>query len=82
MDVTQILSFVSDKAPWLGVVLMVIGALRLVIKPVMSIARSVVEFTPSKADDETLNKVEQSAIYKGAVYALDWLASIKLPAKK
>lgn len=62
-------------------VLLVVGVLRVVVKPVMAIAQSVVSLTPSQKDDELVQKILDSKVYKALVFTLDWLASIKLPKK-
>jgi hypothetical protein len=64
--------------PNLVQVLLVVGILRVVIKPLMSIARAVVTLTAGDADDKALDKVEASSIYKGVTYVLDWFTSIKI----
>jgi len=62
-------------------VVAVVGALRLVFKPVMSAARAYVLSTPSTKDDAVLDKVEGHKAYKIAVYLLDYIASIKVQKK-
>lgn len=61
--------------------LMVIGILRAVNKPFFTLWRSYVQATPTKADDELLDKVERSKITKAILFVLDWTASIKVPDK-
>lgn len=68
----------AGKFPWVLSVVTVIGVLRIVVKPLMSIAKAVAEATSSPSDNLWVEKVENSKIYKGFIYAIDWLASIKL----
>lgn len=67
---------------WVIGILLIIGTLRLVVKPAMAIAKSVVASTPSLEDDLLVQKVETSKAYQIAVFLIDWIASIKLPQKK
>jgi len=60
-------------------VLMIVGILRLIVKPVITIVEVVVSATPSKSDDEAFAKIQQGPVMKWVLYALDWLASIKAP---
>lgn len=63
-------------------VLMIIGGLRIVVKPLMGILKSLAIYTPGKKDDEFVGRVEESKLYKGLVYLVDWFASVKLPGAK
>ena len=56
----------------------IVGALRLVMKPIMGAARAYVLTTPSPKDDAVLDKVEAHKAYKVAMYLLDYIASIKV----
>lgn len=77
-DIAPIVAQLVENYPTLSTVIMVIGALRLIVKPLLAIARSVVQYTPSTADDAALDSVEQSTIMKGLLFVLDWFASVKL----
>jgi hypothetical protein len=65
--------------PQIASVLFVIGALRVVVKPIMAVLEAYVLYTPSLDDDSKLAVLKESAVYKGIVFVLDYLASIKLP---
>ena len=67
--------------PAFATFLILLGTLRLCIKPIMTLARLIAASTPGKADDELLDQVEHSWAYTAFLFALDWLTSIKLPAK-
>lgn len=68
-----------SKYPVVAGVIAVVGILRLVVKPLMSIVEAVVLETASKKDDEAVAKVKDSGIYKGLIWVVDYLASVKLP---
>jgi hypothetical protein len=67
--------------PAFASLLMVVGILRLVMKPLMVFIETLVIATPSKLDDDLYQKMIQSELYKAFVFMIDWLASIKLPKK-
>jgi hypothetical protein len=78
IDFISILIQLVDKYPAISSVIFVIGTLRVINKPLFSLARAVVGVTPSKKDDEYLDKVEQSKVYKTVLYLFDWFASVKI----
>lgn len=63
-------------------ILVIIGSLRLVLKPAFALAYAVVAITPSTKDDAAVKKIEEGKVMKAITFGLDWLASVKLPAKK
>jgi hypothetical protein len=84
MDLSIILSlFVSlaQKYPVLASVIAVMGTARLVMKPIVSCIKALVELTPSKSDDEKVAQVEASKPYKAVIFVLDYFLSVK-PIKK
>jgi len=77
----QIAAFILQFAtnhPYILTILMVIGSLRAILKPLFALARAYTQSTETKADDELVDKVEQSKAYKALVFVLDWFASVKL----
>lgn len=72
----------ASKYPIVASILMVIGTLRLIFKPLMPFLHQIVLAIPGDADDKLLDKVEQSAVWKTILWVLDLFASIKLPAQK
>ncbi|MEW6303501.1 MAG: hypothetical protein AB1705_08530 [Verrucomicrobiota bacterium] len=66
------------KLPWLSTVLLVIGVLRVAVKPAMALFYTIVKATPTDWDDKLYERVESSKVYKAICFALDWLASVKL----
>ena len=69
------------QAPWLATILMVMGALRAIMKPLMELLKVIVKQTPSPKDDAWLSKAMESKFYKTLSFILDWVGSIKLPKK-
>ena len=58
------------------------GSFRLIFKPLMGVIDVVVKLTPSKSDDNLVQEIEESKIYKSIKFIVDWIASIKLPENK
>ena len=67
---------------WLVGILLLVGTLRLVIKPAFAFAYAITAVTPSLKDDAAVKKLEEGKTMKAVKFVIDWLASIKLPAKK
>ena len=72
-----LISFIQGY-PHLSTILMIVGFLRLVIKPIMTILKAYVAITPSNKDNETLDKIFNSKYWKRFLFILDWLTSIKV----
>jgi len=66
---------------WAIAFLTYVATARLILKPTMTWLHSVAEATETKKDDEVIEKVEASPIYKTVVFVLDWIASIKIAKK-
>lgn len=69
----------AQKAPVILSILSIVGLLRLVMKPLMSILKAVAAETATDKDDKIIEKVESSAIWKGLCWVIDYVASVKLP---
>lgn len=100
MDIESIMKFLLEAASGqFGVVAQVmaqlaiiIGSVRLVVKPLRSIIAGIKAFikaTPSQKDDEVIKKVEGSRVMKMAkkvgavlVFLADLILSVKVPAKR
>ena len=65
------------KYPVLTTVLLVVGLLRLTVKPLIEFLRARVAATETKEDDERLDRIERSWWLRALLFALDWGASIK-----
>ena len=77
-DVAVKLLELAYNYPIVITVLSIIGALRIIMKPLFSILHQAVDFTPSNKDNVLLAKIEESKIFKAFIYFLDLFASIKL----
>lgn len=60
----------------------IVGTFRLFFKPIVAGIESAINESESKEDDIILGKVKQNAIYKGFIFVIDLVASIKIPKKK
>lgn len=77
----SILSNFAATHPWLASTFMVVGMCRAIFKPLMAFLHSIADVTPSTKDNELLAKAESSKVYSVLSFALDYVASIKLPPK-
>lgn len=64
--------------PQIAGLIMTIGTARFFMKPI----REIIRLTPTKKDDEILERLEQSRWWKLASWTLNWLVSIPLPRKR
>ena len=78
----SLLASAVEQYPVLTSIFIVIGLLRAINKPLFALLRAYAVQTESKADDEFLDQVEASKLYKTISFVLDWTTSIKLPAKQ
>lgn len=77
-----ILETYSASLPsWLIGVLLLIASCRLILKPAFAFAYAIASLTPSEKDDAAIHKVEDGKIMKTIKFVLDWLGSVKFPAK-
>jgi hypothetical protein len=74
--------YAGSLPTWLLSILLIVGSLRVVIKPLLALLYAVTSLTPSEKDDELIKKIEEHKILKALIFVLDWFASIKLPKKK
>jgi len=73
-----ILHGLVTKYPIITSILLFMGILRVVMKPLFAVLHAYVIATPSEEDNKLLGKVEDSVPLKGLFFVLDYLASIKL----
>lgn len=71
----------ASQYPFIATILMVIGVLRVINKPLFAFLNTVVVATPTPKDNEILKKIETSKAYQYISFVLDYLGSVKLPAK-
>lgn len=69
---------VVENHPWVASLLLLIGSLRLICKPIMSLVRSRIAATPTTDDDAQLQRVMSSWWYQALAWTLDFVASIKI----
>jgi hypothetical protein len=74
----QFIAEMVAKYPTLAAIVVVVGIMRIIAKPLMTFLHSVVQATPSDWDDKLLAKVEASKWLKWLLWALDYAASIKV----
>ncbi len=65
--------------PWFVQLVVVMGSLRLVFKPIFALVERYIADSPSKDDDAKLAAVKASPIYKALSFIVDLLLSVKLP---
>lgn len=78
--VEPLLEGLSGKYGWLTTVVLAVGSLRLLFKPLMLALEHALQSDPAKL--ERLQKFEAGPIYKATAIILDLGASIKLPLVK
>ena len=74
-----LLDAAAGKYGWIMKVVVVIGSLRILFKPLMLAIENFVKQTASPNDDAKLAQFEAGPIYKALSVILDLGASIKLP---
>lgn len=72
----------AAKYPAFSSLFMIMGVLRAVFKPLMTLLHAYVEATPTEKDNELLEKLKKSKAYGAVVWLLDYFASVKLPKAK
>jgi len=72
----------AQKHPVALSVLSALYVLSAINKPLFTLLHKYVEATESSSDNELLNKVENSKVYKAISYLLDWVVRVKLPQPK
>ena len=75
----NLLSELLLQYPHIAAVLLVVGILRIINKPIFALLHVIVQSTKTEKDNQALEKVEKSLLYKIFLFTLDWLASFKLP---
>jgi len=78
--VTEVLDGLLGKYGWLTTVLLAIGSLRILLKPVMLVVENTVKNDPVKLAE--VRRFEAGPTYKTIATILDVAASIKLPLIK
>ncbi len=81
IDLTNITQIIEGKSGILAAILVIVGSLRLTLKPLFTVLNTYVNSTPTKVDNDFLEKVENSKILKTIFYVLDLVASVKIVPK-
>jgi hypothetical protein len=69
----------AQHYPWLATTLLVIGAFRVLFKPVMALLDSYIKANCSPEEYGRLQHFESGPIYKWVSFGLDFIGSVKLP---
>lgn len=77
--VAGVLGGFARQHAWVATVLLVIGGLRVVVKPVMSVIDSYVKNSCSPEEYDRLRSFEAGPVYRWISFGLDLVGSIKLP---
>ncbi len=72
---TPVLQTLAGKYGWVAKIIMIVGILRLVMKPIMMIVEAVVANNPT--EEAAVQKFEAGPIFKWLSWGLDWLGSVK-----
>lgn len=76
--IPMIVSF-AQQYPVVAGIFIVMGILRAIMKPLFALFHAYVDATvDNQADNALLAKIEDSSIFKGIVFVLDYLFSVKL----
>lgn len=77
--VSSFLEGVAKNYPWLTVVLLVVGGLRVVFKPVMTLLDSYIKANCSADEYARIQSFEAGPIYRWLCFGFDLVGSVKLP---
>ncbi len=77
--ILQFTTWLLAHNPNIAAGIVVLGTLRLVMKPIMTALQQIVDVTSTTTDNELLLKVISSPWYKGLTWLLDYVASVKTP---
>jgi hypothetical protein len=78
--ISELVSSFAQEHPWASTTLLVIGGLRVVFKPAMSLLGVYIKSNCASEEYAKFQKIESGAALKWLSFALDLLCSIKLSA--
>jgi hypothetical protein len=78
----QLISQILQEYPIFTKILIGMGVLRLMFKPLMTAIQNKVKMTEDDSDDKKLHKFMTSNWYVALSFILDLTTSIKIPVKK
>ena len=76
------IGFAVERFPFLTTVFAVMGAVRAIFKPAMSLIWSVINLTPNSADNEKYKAVTSNKIFGIVAYLVDYFGSMKIKNPK
>ena len=74
----ETITLLVEKFPFIVPILSILGLVRLLMKPIMTVIDTYVAWTPSESDNKTWEGLKESKIFKGFSFVIDWLFSVKL----
>lgn len=74
----DLLNNLVEQYPWLGGLAMLMGSLRLIMKPLFTVIDKYVESTPETSDNEKWESFKSSKTVKYLAWFMDYIASVKL----
>lgn len=77
--ILQFLMWVVAKNPQIAALIVMMGTMRLMMKPIMTALKMIVDATPWELDDQWYAKIVDSKAYKAITWLLDYVGSIKMP---
>lgn len=77
-----ILESLTGKFGWLTFVIVWVGVLRTVFKPLMTLVDTFVANSPGTRDDKYWQRAKTSSVMKWMYWAIDYVASIKLGTQR
>ena len=77
----EIFNYLVTNYPMVTTLLTALGIIRLVVKPLMAIIHSALDYTGNPTYMALADKIEGNKFYKAIVWALDYLFSIKIIKK-
>lgn len=80
MDIQTLCLNFAQTHPKVAAALMVIGTIRLTMKPAMTALHEFTKQTPTEKDDLLLQRLEASRVWRSIAFLIDLLGSVKLPA--
>ena len=68
--------------PWFANLVVIMGSLRVIFKPLFSLIDAVIAATPNKDDDKAWLQFKQSKAASLLIWLIDYIASVKIPKGK
>lgn len=68
--------------PWFANLVVIMGSLRVIFKPLFSLIDAVIAATPNQDDDKAWLAFKQSKAASLLIWLIDYIASVKIPKGK